>query len=453
MTLKLYNTISGKVEAFIPIDDTNVRMYVCGPTVYDRAHIGNARPAVVFDILYRVLKRLYGKVTYVRNITDVDDKIYKAAKERDISIAELTEKTIEMYHSDIDALGVLPVDIEPRATNHIHDIIVFIQGLISNGHAYISNRHVYFDVGSFKEYGKLSKKNMEDLISGARIEVSEFKRNPLDFVLWKPVDDRFNFGWDSPWGMGRPGWHIECSVMSQKYLGDTFDIHGGGIDLVFPHHENEIAQSCSLTHQSIMAKYWIHNGHLNINGVKMSKSLGNFLTINELLKDYNGEVLRLTFLMTHYSAPMNFSNDALIQAKNILDRWYNSIKSIELVETSEIFSDVWEALEDNLNTPKSISVLSSKVDELNKTQDQKLASIFVNTSRKLLGVMNNSLDEWFCSVDKLKKDWIESKILARKQAKQSKDYAKADSIRDELAEKGILIEDSKDGTTTWKTKS
>ena len=452
MKLKLYNTLSGKLEEFNPIDENNIRMYVCGPTVYDRAHLGNARPAVVFDTLYRILQKLYGNVTYVRNITDVDDKIYKAASEKNISIKELTEETTKMYHADMEALGVLPVTIEPKATEHIKDIIKFIEGLVSEGNAYVSNNHVYFDVSSFKDYGKLSKKNMEDLISGARVEISESKRNPLDFVLWKPIDERFNLGWDSPWGVGRPGWHIECSAMSRKYLGEIFDIHGGGADLIFPHHENEIAQTCALTRKNKMANFWIHNGHLNINGTKMSKSLGNFLTVHELLEKFDGEVIRLTFLMTHYAAPMNFSFDGLSQAKNILDRWYNSVRNLKIQRTPEIFQDVFETLLDDMNTPKAISILSSKVDEINRSQNLEFASIFVNTCQTILGIMKKSADDWFCCVDCEKKDWIEKKIQERQDAKKSRDYAKADAIRNELSRCGILIEDTKDGTT-WKTKA
>lgn len=451
MKLRLYNTYSKTLEEFVPIDENNIRMYVCGPTVYDRAHIGNARPAVVFDVLYRILKRIYSKVTYVRNITDVDDKIYKAAFEKNISISKLTEKTIAMYHEDIGKLNVLPTTSEPKATEHIDDIIKFIERLIENGNAYISNDHVYFDVSSFKNYGKLSKKNMDDLVSGARIEISNFKKNPLDFVLWKPIDEKFNFGWESPWGTGRPGWHIECSVMSQKYLGETFDIHGGGIDLVFPHHENEIAQSCALNQENVMANYWIHNGHLNINGVKMSKSLGNFFTVNELLEKYNGEVIRFAFLMTHYAAPMNFSFDALNQAKNILDRWYNAIRNIEIKNSNEIYQDVLEALFDDMNTPKAISILSSKVDEMNKNHNADESNKFINTCNRLLGIMEIDPESWFCKVDLDKKRWIESKIEERNLAKIAKDYMKADSIRNDLFERGVLIEDSKMGTT-WKTK-
>ena len=452
MKLKLHNTLSGKLEEFVPVDANNVRMYVCGPTVYDRAHIGNARPAVVFDTLFRILQRIYNKVTYVRNITDIDDKIYKASIEKNIPIKKLTETTIRMYHEDMKALGVLPVTIEPKATEHIQDMIEFIQALVDNGSAYISSNHVYFDINSSKNYGELSKKNISDLISGARIEISENKKNPLDFVLWKPVDERFNFGWDSPWGKGRPGWHIECSAMSKKYLGSTFDIHGGGADLIFPHHENEIAQTCALTKQKRMANYWIYNGHLNVNGIKMSKSLNNFVTVNELLKQYSGEVIRLTFLMTHYASQMNFCISMLEQAKNIIDRWYTAIRNIEIYETNEIFQDVFEALLDNMNTPKAIAILCAKVEQINKTKSSEFASVFINTCKTLLGLLQTPIPEWFCGTDKEKKGWIEAKIRERNLAKQAKNFAKADAIRDELAKNSVIIEDTKDGTI-WKIKT
>ncbi len=456
MKLKLYNTLSNSIEIFEPIDPKNVRMYVCGPTVYDRAHLGNARPAVVFDILYRILRVLYPKVTYVRNITDVDDKIYKRAIEKNISIKELTDETIRMYHEDMDELNVLPPDIEPKATDHIKDMINVIENLIQNKNAYISNNHVYFDVSSFKNYGSLSKKNMDELMSGARIEISDNKKNPLDFVLWKPIDDDFKIGWESPWGMGRPGWHIECSAMSLRYLGQFFDIHGGGIDLVFPHHENEIAQSCAIGNGKSMAKYWIHNGHLNINGVKMSKSLGNFFTVRDILDKFNGEVIRLTFLMTHFASPMNFSIESLNQSKNILDKWYRAILPSKIDTQSEIISnDVLECLLDNMNTPKAISIIHSLVDDINKSNDNDenernyKSTILVNTARKLLGLMTIDPKEWFCDVDENLKNWIESKINERIVAKQNKDYENADKIRNELLSKGITIEDTKNGTT-WK---
>ncbi len=451
MELRIYNTLSRKIEEFVPIDKKHVKMYVCGPTVYDRAHLGNARPAVVFDVLYRVLLTLYPKVTYVRNITDVDDKIYKASMEKNIKISDLTAQTIAMYHADMAALNVLPVSIEPKATEHITDMIEFIDNLIYAGNAYVSNGHVYFDINSFKNYGQLSKKNMDDLISGSRVEISENKKNSLDFVLWKPVDKKFNLGWDSPWGKGRPGWHIECSAMSKKYLGEVFDIHGGGADLIFPHHENEIAQSCALTHQKIMANYWIHNGHLNINGEKMSKSLGNFLTVNKLLQNFKGEVIRLALLNTHYRAPMNFSIEALKQARDILNRWYTALREIEMIPTKKIFDDVFAALLKDMNTPQAISILCAKVNELNKTKDAEFAGIFVNTCQQLLGIMKTKVCEWFCCIDSKKRAWIAQKIQERNEAKNRKDFSKADAIRFELFQNCIVIEDTKNGTI-WKIK-
>ncbi|MDR2074596.1 MAG: cysteine--tRNA ligase, partial [Holosporales bacterium] len=345
MHLRIRNTLSGKIEDFKPVDCNNVRMYVCGPTVYDRAHLGNARPAVVFDVLYRILKKLYSNVTYVRNITDVDDKIYARAIEKGISITDLTEETTRMYHSDTEALNVLLPDAEPKATDHIKEMIDLISVLIESKHAYVSNNHVYFDVSSFRDYGKLSRKNTDELLSGARVDISEHKKSSLDFVLWKPTDENFKVGWKSPWGIGRPGWHIECSAMSLKYLGEFFDIHGGGIDLIFPHHENEIAQSCAISGRQSMAKYWIHNGHLTVDGEKMSKSLGNFFTVHELLEKYDGEVIRLSLLMSNYSSPLNFSYSLLEQAKNMLDRWYNSIKNIRVIDHFDTISgEVFEAL-------------------------------------------------------------------------------------------------------------
>ncbi|MBQ8651539.1 MAG: cysteine--tRNA ligase [Alphaproteobacteria bacterium] len=362
MKLKLYNTLSGKIEEFKPIDPNHVKMYVCGPTVYDRPHIGNARSAVIFDLLYRVLKYLYPKVTYVRNITDIDDKIYKAAKERSISIEQLTNENIKIYHEDMRALNLLDPDIEPRATDHIPDIIEYIENLIEHKKAYVSNNHVYFDISQYEQYGRLSKKKIGDLISGARVQVSENKKSPLDFVLWKPADENFDYGWDSPWGRGRPGWHIECSVMASKYLGRTFDIHGGGIDLVFPHHENEIAQSCAINPCEPMANYWIHNGHLNVNGKKMSKSLGNFYTVRDLLDKYDGDVIRLCLLMTHYSSPMNFSFDTLNAARSIMKKWkrkYDGIDVFDFYKNKNFVScsSFIGALLNNLNSPLFVSLV------------------------------------------------------------------------------------------------
>lgn len=444
--LKLYNTLSNKIEEFTPINSNSVGMYVCGPTVYDRAHIGNARPAVVFDVLYRLLKYLYNDVKYVRNITDVDDKIYKAAKSRNISIKELTEETTKMYHEDIEALNVLPVNIEPKATEHINDIIEFIQRIIEVGSGYISNNHVYFDINTYSNYGILSNKTLDDLINGSRIEVSQNKRNPGDFVLWKPIDDEFPIGWDSPWGKGRPGWHIECSTMSCKYLGSKFDIHGGGCDLIFPHHENEISQSYVVNNE-IMAKYWVHNGHVMINCTKMSKSLGNVCTVRDLLDKFNGETIRLALLMTHYRSPLNFCSDLLKQSKNILDKWYKIMLNKKITnksDTSEIDNNILNSLLDDLNTPQAIYNISSVI------KNNRNIDTIVNTCRSLLGILKNDPDEWF-HCNNVDENWILEQIELRANAKKNKDYKEADRIRNILLEKCIELEDTPSGTK-WKMK-
>ena len=442
--LKLYNTLSNKLEEFIPINENSIGMYVCGPTVYDRAHIGNARPSVVFDVLYRLLKYLYNNVKYVRNITDVDDKIYKSAKSKNISISQLTQETTKMYHDDIEALNVLPVSIEPKATDHIQDIIKFIQRIIDNGSGYISNNHVYFDISTFNNYGRLSNKTLDDLINGSRIEISQNKKNPGDFVLWKPVDEEFPIGWDSPWGKGRPGWHIECSTMSCKYLGETFDIHGGGCDLIFPHHENEIAQCYANNKKEVMANYWVHNGHVMINCTKMSKSLGNICTVREILDKFNGETIRLALLMTHYRSPLNFCSDLLIQSKNILDKWYKIILNNKIEETEEINGNILNSLLDDLNTPQAIYNISLTI------KNNENLSILVNTCKKMLGILTNNPNDWFhcSSVDE---NWILKQIELRSIAKKNKDYKEADRIRNILLEKCIELEDFPDGTK-WKIK-
>ena len=456
MQLKIYNTLSRKIETFVPIDANNIRMYVCGPTVYDRAHIGNARPAVVFDMLYRILKKLYPKVVYVRNITDIDDKIYQAALAKNISISDLTQEMTTFYHNDIAALSVLPVDIEPYATHHIDDMIKLIEKLVANKNAYCLNKHVFFDVDSFEHYGNFSKKNQDEQISGARVAVDDMKKNPKDFVLWKPIDDNFAIGWESPWGCGRPGWHIECSAMSLKYLGEVFDIHGGGIDLIFPHHENEIAQSCAISNTKTMAKYWIHNGHLNVSGVKMSKSLGNVKTIQDLLQKFDGEVIRLAFLMSHYAAPMNFSENILENAKNILDRWYGAIRELDVAfDDAEVSDHVFENLLNDMNSPAAICALHEMVDKVNKASDlsekKKIASLFVNTCRNIFGLLLKSTNDWFCTCDDSEKQWIEEQIVRRAEYKKAKNFAKADDVRNVLLQRNILIEDTKDGTI-WKNK-
>ena len=443
--MKLYNTLQKKISEFIPIDRNNIRMYICGPTVYDRAHIGNARPAVVFDVLYRLLKVKYKSVTYVRNITDIDDKIYQAAK--NITINELTEKTIKQYHEDIQALNVLQVDIEPRATLHINEMIRFIEEIINNGYAYCSNNHVYFDIEKFDQYGKLSGKKLADLIDGARIEISQFKKHASDFVLWKPADNEFPIGFDSPWGYGRPGWHIECSAMSAKYLGKQFDIHGGGTDLIFPHHENEIAQSYACNN-CLMANYWIHNGHVLVNGTKMSKSLGNFLTVHDLLQQFDGEVIRLALLMTHYRHPIDFSNNLLVQAKSILDRWYNSIRDINYEKTENLNNNVIESLSNDLNTAQAITHLSSQINLINKG-NKEIVPEFINTCRTLLGIMFYNPNEWFYNKQHYSAKKIEQQIELRAKAKREKNFAEADRIRNMLKENNIELEDTPTGTR-WK---
>jgi cysteinyl-tRNA synthetase len=453
MKLRLYNTLSKTVEEFKSIKPDHVGMYICGPTVYDRIHIGNARPIIVFDILYRLLKYIYKKVTYVRNITDVDDKIYAASINKNISIEDLTSETIKMYHEDIAKLGVLSVDIEPKATEHIDSMIEFIEELISNGAAYYSAGHVYFKVSSYKDYGCLSGKNVNDLMMGVRVPVSEFKDSLLDFVLWKPIDERFKLGWSSPWGVGRPGWHVECSAMCRKYLGDNFDIHGGGIDLIFPHHENEIAQSRSLSNKFAVANYWIHNGHLTVNEKKMSKSLGNFHMLHDILEKFDGEVVRLFFLMTHYASPLNFTFDLLIQAKNVLNRWYTTINGVQIMDNSDTIEEVVNALLDNMNTPKAVSILSEVVNSINKSSDKaKLSTQFVNTCQRFLGIMMKTPEDWFCHVSEKKKELIEKQIQERTHARKMKDFEKADFIKQKLMKEGVILEDTKNGTV-WKMHS
>ena len=345
--INLYNTLERKLTVFNPIDSSNVRMYACGPTVYDYIHIGNARPLVVFDVLVRVLRTLYPKVTYVRNITDIDDKINNRALEKNISISDLTEETIKNFHIDCKSLGNLKPDIEPKATDHIDEIIDMIKKLISAGFAYVSSGHVLFSVVKYKKYGALSGRSLDDMISGSRVEVAAYKENPGDFVLWKPSVESLP-GWNSPWGRGRPGWHIECSAMSKKYLGDQFDIHAGGLDLIFPHHENEIAQSCCANNSDVMANFWLHNGYVTSDGEKMSKSLGNFTTINKLLLDFDGESIRYALLQGHYRAPLSFSDKTLIEAKKALSRLYRSVDGFEI--NGDPDQEIMENLYQDLNT-------------------------------------------------------------------------------------------------------
>ena len=457
MTFTVFNTLTRRKEPFVPLDENNVRMYVCGPTVYDRAHIGNARPIIVFDTLYRLLKYLYPKVTYVRNITDVDDKIIKKSQESGEPIAVITEKTSRFFHEDIAELNALPPDVEPRATQHIAEMIDLVRHLIDNGYAYEAQGHVLFSVSKMKNYGALSGRSMDEMIAGARVEVAPYKKEPGDFILWKPSDET-QPGWDSPWGFGRPGWHLECSAMSSKYLGETFDIHGGGQDLIFPHHENEIAQSCCAFGHDFYAKYWLHNGHLMVNGEKMSKSLGNFFTIREILDQVPGEAFRLYTLGTHYHQPLNWMADGLKQAKQTMDRFYTALRSTPDVDVTGIQPniEVVEALKDDLNTPKAIAVLHGLVTALNKAEnaDQQLAiKKELIVSAHLLGLLYQDPEEWFrmgVSVKEgLSETEIEALIQKRAEARKAKDFATADAVRKELADQGIVIEDTPAGTQ-WK---
>lgn len=459
MTIHLYNTLTKKKETFEPIDPQHVKMYVCGPTVYDRAHIGNARPVVVFDTLYRLLTSCFEKVTYARNITDVDDKINKAAFERKVTIQDITKVTTQYYHDDMAALNALFPTIEPKATEHIDEMVMMIQQLIDHGHAYIEEEHVLFDVTSWDEYGKLSNRTLDDMIAGSRVEVESYKKNPGDFVLWKPSDDT-QPGWPSPWGRGRPGWHIECSAMSTKYLGETFDIHGGGEDLVFPHHENEIAQSeCALKKKFV--HYWMHNAYVLVDNEKMSKSLGNFFTVEDVLKKFPGEVIRAVLLNTHYRQSLNFTAEACQEAKNILDRLYTALRDNyslykeELNIATELDDDVTAALKDDLNTPLAFRQLSHICNDINKESDEKtkikkLCSLV--HSARLLGVLYQEPNEWFQAAlgeETLGAVEIEKLIAERNQARQDKNFSEADRIRDLLKQQGITLED-KAGETIWK---
>ena len=439
MNLKIYNTLSKQKELFKPIDKKSIKMYVCGPTVYSYAHIGNARPAIVFDILYRVLRNIFPKVTYVRNITDVDDKINEAAKKLNKPISYITKKYTDIYHEDMDSLFVLRPDHEPKVTENIDHIITMIEKILNNKNAYINEKHVLFDVNSYKNYGQLSNRNKDEMLSGARVEVADYKKHPGDFVLWKPSSDD-EPGWDSPWGYGRPGWHIECSSMVEKYLGEEIDIHGGGQDLIFPHHENEIAQSCCANKNKNYVNYWVHNGYLKMEGEKMSKSVGNIISIKDLLSNYDGEVIRLALLSSHYRKPINFGEGLLEQSKNILNKLY---KNLEYDEDKDIISnDVLNPLLDDLNTPLAIANL------------QKIkCSKTLHNSANLLGLLNRTKEEWFSLGQETTisvKD-IELLIKQRNEARKAKDFQKADEIREKLDKNNVILEDVK-GETTWRVK-
>ena len=442
--LRLHNSLTRRREVFAPIDPGHVRMYVCGPTVYDLPHVGNARPVVVYDVLARLLRKLYPRVTYVRNITDVDDKINARATASGEQIGEITARTTADYQADMAALGALPPDIEPRATGHIAEMQVIAQRLINAGHAYAADGHVLFAVPSYAKYGQLSGRNRDDQIAGARIDVAPYKRDPADFVLWKPSPPELP-GWDSPWGRGRPGWHIECSAMSHSTLGESFDIHGGGNDLIFPHHENEIAQSLCAFPGSSFARFWLHNGMLNINGEKMSKSLGNFYTVRDVLAKFPGEAIRLMLLHGHYRAPIDFSEAGLADCRRELDRFYRAIERTPTPPAAEVPASVMDALCDDLNTPLAISAMHALADAA--MAGDVTASAGLQAAGHLLGLLGASPEAWFQGTDD--SAWIDTAIADRLAARKARDFARADAIRAELAAKGVLLEDNAGGTT-WR---
>ena len=458
MTLKIYDTLSRVKTDFNPLDPAHVRMYVCGPTVYDYAHIGNARPVVVFDVLSRLLRTLYPKVTYARNITDVDDKINARARESGEDIGTITKRTTDIFHQDMAELCALPPDVEPRATDHIKEMIVMIEDLIDKGHAYAKDGHVVFSVPSMSEYGKLSKLDKRQIIAGARVEIAPYKRDAQDFVLWKPSADEMP-GWESPWGRGRPGWHIECSAMSHKHLGESFDIHGGGLDLIFPHHENEIAQSKCAHGPETFAKYWMHNGYLMSEGEKMSKSLGNFYTVHVLLEEFPGEAIRLALLKSHYRKPMDFTKEGLREAKLELDRFYNILRRHSSVPKSQadIPKSVLSQLKDDLNTPGAISALHQCLGALkNAEEDQILAAKnALLAAGYVLGLLQQDPEDWLkwqpvtATEAGLSDAEIEVLIAERVNARSNKDFAASDRIRDQLTNDGIILEDSSEGTI-WR---
>ena len=448
--LHISNSLTKSKDLFKPINPKKVGMYVCGPTVYDNPHVGNGRSLVVFDLLFRVLVQLYGKenVTYVRNITDVDDKIIESAKQKNFSIEKITTEITNNFHQNTKDLNCLVPSIEPKATEHIKDMIEMINSLIKKKLAYVNEGHVYFLISEFKNYGKLSNKNLEELQAGSRVEISKLKKNPLDFILWKPALNE-EPGWDSPWGRGRPGWHLECSVMSEKYLGKKFDIHGGGLDLLFPHHENEIAQSCSNNSSDTLANYWVHNGFLTMKKEKMSKSLGNIETITDVLKRYNGQVIRLALLSAHYKQPLDWNENLLEQSKNTLEKWYELYDEKQTkIENTQTFS----ILLDDLNTPKYFAKLHELFGLAIKGDKNKKNEF--NEACRLIGIFNENketLEKRKIASAKVDENFILEQIEARIQARKSGNYKLADKIRDDLLKNGIIIED-KQNKTEWKYK-
>lgn len=455
MTLSLYNTLLRTKEVFAPIDRNHVKLYVCGPTVYDYAHIGNARTFSAFDLLARLLKHLYPTVTYARNITDVDDKIIERSNQSGEPIDSVTARTTAQFHADMDDLGLLRPDIEPRATRHIGDMIAMIEALIAKGFAYAAEGHALFHVPAMSDYGQLSRRSQDELIAGARVEVAPYKKSPADFVLWKPAKDG-EPGWDSPWGKGRPGWHIECSAMTAAHFGEVFDIHGGGLDLIFPHHENEIAQSRCAHGTAVMANVWLHSGFLTIAGDKMSKSLGNFYTVRELLDEFPGEALRLAILSAHYRQPLDFTKEKVAQARQTLDRWYGVLRTAGDVPAGDVPAEFMAALMDDLNTPLAISVLHELANAYHKAGDDAgrlAAASALKAATNLMGFLTQAPEAWFkwqpAGASGLDDAAIEQAIADRLAARKAKNFAEADRIRNDLAAQGVILEDGPKGTT-WK---
>ena len=457
--MKIFNSQTGKKEKLVPLDGEQVRMYICGMTVYDDTHIGHARTFLCFDLIVRYLRNTGYKVNYIRNITDVDDKIIARAKELNVDATELTDKYISSMQEDFNDLGMISPDLEPRATDNIDSIISLIEELIHKGHAYIGKKDVYFSTDSFKEYGKLSNRNTKDLIAGARIDVDEEKKNPTDFVLWKQAEE--GLAWDSPWGRGRPGWHIECSAMSMDALGNNFDIHGGGIDLKFPHHENEIAQSVCATGEKF-ANCWMHTGPLRIDKEKMSKSLDNFITIKEALKEFPFEVIRFFLISNHYRSPLNYSEEGVLEAKNSLDRLYTSLIDLDLrkvkhSDDAELISPFKEAMEDDFNVPSALATLFELAKSINLAKENGdidkanvLGATLVHLSEPL-GILQQKTEDYFQIGATLSNEEIQYMIDQRNKAREDKDFELSDKIRDSLLEKGIVLEDTDKGTT-WKVQ-
>jgi len=458
MALQFQNTLTGDKEVFVPLDEQRITVYLCGPTVYNYAHIGNARPAVVFDVLNRLLRYHYPEVVFARNITDVDDKINKQSQQSGQSIQTISAKYAQAYNEDLATLNVLPPDIEPHATEHIAEMIVMIKTLIDKGHAYEQDGHVLFDVTTYPDYGQLSKRDLDDMRAGARVDVADYKKNPGDFVLWKPSSDDLP-GWDSPWGRGRPGWHIECSAMAAKHLGEVIDIHCGGQDLIFPHHENEIAQSCCANDEPLFARYWLHNGFITMSDQKMSKSLGNIELIRDVLKAHHGEVIRWVLLNAHYRQSVNWSEKSINQAQKTLDRMYRILVDHSDIKVQQQPPDkqLVAALNDDINTPQAFARLIALAKSLQKSHDANEQAELKGqllASANLLGVLQTDPQQWFdnkqSTTDDLK-ETVAQLIQERETARKNKDWQRSDDIRDELDTMGVVIEDSADGTR-WHLK-